>query len=512
MRFEPKIYIKGLILVAVPLVLEVVFGIALWNLQSVYRQALDKEAHAKEIIYHANEMWLWCTDAVTSKFEVHVVPEATKSYGHELSALNYEYGVLSELVKDDPEQFKRLTKIKRQVDSLLAVADEFEKAGGDLGRSRIAVLVGKVSAFRQLQVGFHLLRTNIMDFREPLLQQTRQLTERARDLQDTIKSVITAGIVGSILLAAGLYFYFMRGINSGIQVLLNNTRRLARSQTLLPMLATTDEIGDLDRSFHQMAETLHERTAELQRVNEELARSNSELQQFAYVASHDLQEPLRAVSGYLDILTRRHGNSLDKDAQSLVQKAQDGAKRMQMLISDLLAYARVDSRGREFTRVDLNDVVEEARSNLKVAIEENSAVVSHGRLPTVLADRSQLVQLFQNLVGNAIKFRKDDPPKVSISAELIEDKWKVCVRDNGIGIDMAQADRIFTIFKRLHTRKGYPGTGIGLAICKKIVEQHGGTIWVESQPGAGSTFLFTLAPAPDEPEPVTASHTSKAPA
>jgi signal transduction histidine kinase len=511
-RFEPKIYIKGLILVAVPLVLEVVFGISLWNLQSVYRQALDKEARAKEIIYHANEMWLWCTDAVTSKFEVRVIPEAARSYGDEVAHIEREYKVLSQLVKDNPQQIILLRHVKEQVDALLAVADEFEKSGNDVGRSRIAVLVGKVSAFRQLQIGFHMLRSNIMAFRKPLLEQTRQLTEQAHDLQETIQRLIVASIAGSVLLAAGLYFYFMKGINSGIQVLLTNTRRLARTEPLLPVLDTTDEIGDLDRSFHQMADTLHARTVELQQVNRELARSNNELQQFAYVASHDLQEPLRAVSGYLDILTRRHGNSLGNEALSFVQKAQDGAKRMQMLISDLLAYARVDARGREFAPVDLNSVVGDALSNLKVAIEESGATVTHEPLPTVLADGPQLVQLFQNLIGNAIKFRKDEPPEVTISAERIEDKWRVSVRDNGIGLDMAQADRIFTIFKRLHTKSGYPGTGIGLAICKKIVEQHGGTIRVESQPGAGSTFIFTLSPTSGEPAPATASHAAKAPA
>lgn len=303
----------------------------------------------------------------------------------------------------------------------------------------------------------------------------------------------------------------MKGINSGIKILLTNTRRLAKTEALLPVLDSTDEIGDLDRSFHQMAEALHARTVELQQVNRELARSNNELQQFAYVASHDLQEPLRAVSGYLDILTRRHGKLLEKEALSFVQKAQDGAKRMQMLIGDLLAYARVDTHSREFTPVDLDSVVKDALANLKVTKEKSGAVVTQEPLPAVLADGPQLVQLFQNLIDNAIKFRKDESSRMAISARRIDDRWRASIRDKGIGLDMAQLHRIFTICKRPHTRAGYPGTEIGLAICKRSGEQYGGTIWVESQPGAGSTFFFTLSPIAGEPEPVVASHAFEAP-
>jgi signal transduction histidine kinase len=231
----------------------------------------------------------------------------------------------------------------------------------------------------------------------------------------------------------------------------------------------------------------------LARQAQELARSNEELEQFAYAASHDLQEPLRMVSSYLRLLERRYKGQLDTDADEFIAFAVDGATRMQTLINDLLTYSRIGTRGKPFAPTDSAGVLNQALTNLQVAIEESGATVTHDEMPTVLADDMQLAQLLQNLAGNAVKFRKPDtPPQIHVGVERSSGDWVFSVRDNGIGIDPQHFERIFLIFQRLHSREEYEGTGIGLAVCRKIVERHGGRIWVESEPGEGSTFYFTI--------------------
>jgi PAS domain S-box-containing protein len=230
---------------------------------------------------------------------------------------------------------------------------------------------------------------------------------------------------------------------------------------------------------------------------EELARSNADLEQFAYVASHDLQEPLRMVASYTQLLARRYRDRLDSDAEEFIGYAVDGVTRMQELINDLLAYSRVGTRGGSFGSIDLQEVVGRVLTTLAPAIEESGATVTSDPLPTVTGDPMQLGQLFQNLIGNAIKFRGEAPAEVRIGAERGHDEWIFTVRDNGIGIAPEFVDRIWVIFQRLHSRDEYPGTGIGLAICKKIVERHGGQISLESEPGKGSTFRFTIPDSPD---------------
>ena len=235
----------------------------------------------------------------------------------------------------------------------------------------------------------------------------------------------------------------------------------------------------------QAEEALKEKT-------EELARSNRELEQFAYVASHDLQEPLRMVTNFVQLLAKQYQGKLDSNADDFINFTVDGAMRMSKLINDLLAYSRVGTPGLPFEPINCETILQEALDNLKVTMEESGAVVTHDSLPTVMADSSQLVQLFQNLIGNAIKFRGDERPRVHVSASRSDNGWTFSVRDNGIGIAPEHAERIFIIFQRLHGRNEYAGTGIGLAVCKKIVERHGGRIWVESEPGKGATFYFTL--------------------
>lgn len=263
-----------------------------------------------------------------------------------------------------------------------------------------------------------------------------------------------------------------------------------------------DESGAIVGTFSSGEDITERKRAEkaLQEKTEELQRSNQELERFAYVASHDLQEPLRMVGSYVGLLARRYQGKLDGDADEFINFAVDGVKRMHELINALLTYSRVGRRGKEPVPTDGNKVFQRVLLNLKVAIEEKMAEVKCGPLPVVRADEQQLEQLLQNLVGNALKFTQDNP-RVEVWAERIDGMWRFAVKDNGIGVDPKYSEKVFEIFQRLHTREEYPGTGIGLALCKKIVEHHGGKIWFESEVGRGTTFFFTLPPVENETEP-----------
>ena len=348
-------------------------------------------------------------------------------------------------------------------------------------------------------------------------------------------ATIAAG-AAMALCAASLGVIFTRTITGPVLQLVKATEEIGAGNLDYRIEATArDEIGQLAAAFNDMTgklkqaegelrkhrehleelveELVEERAAELKRTNEELEaeiverkraeeqlkrtladleRSNKELEQLAYVASHDLQEPLRMVSSYTQLLARRYQDQLDQDAHEFIGYAVDGAARMQRLINDLLGYSRVGTRGKPFGKTDCQEALRETLANLQPAIDETKATVTHDPLPTVLADEPQLVQVFQNLVSNAIKFRGQAPPAIHIGAQRKNDEWVFSVRDNGIGIDPQYYERIFVIFQTLHSRDQYPGTGIGLALCKRIVERHGGRIWVESEPGRGSIFYFTI--------------------
>jgi signal transduction histidine kinase len=266
---------------------------------------------------------------------------------------------------------------------------------------------------------------------------------------------------------------------------LNGAEVLARIGTHLALYG-------LRRQLATRNEQLQREIAAREETQAALQRSNTELEQLAYVASHDMQEPLRMVASYLQLIAQRYRGRLDADADEFIGYAVDGAKRMQALINDLLEYSRVGTKARPFEPTDCAKVVADALANLRIAVKESGAEVTHDALPVVMGDSRQLLQLFQNLIGNALKFRREAPPRIHVGVAAQDDCWRFSVSDNGIGIAAEYHERIFVLFQRLHGRGDYPGTGIGLAVCKRIVDRHGGRISVQSAPGAGSTFHFTI--------------------
>jgi signal transduction histidine kinase len=282
-------------------------------------------------------------------------------------------------------------------------------------------------------------------------------------------------------------------------VIISVAMHRARQRAIDRQIELEREVGERILAEEALRKAHDELELRVQERTAELARSNAELQQFAYVASHDLQEPLRMVSNFTQLLADRYDSKLDSDGREFIAFAVEGANRMQTLVQDLLALSRVGTRDRKPEVVRLDEVVDRAVANLEFAIQDTQALVSHDDLPEIMADSLQMMQLFQNLIGNGIKFKGAEPPRVHISAVRNGAGWTFSVRDNGIGFEPQYADRIFAVFQRLHSRDEYQGNGIGLAICRKIVERHKGRIWAESIPGSGATFYFTM-PAAAVPE------------
>jgi len=356
------------------------------------------------------------------------------------------------------------------------------------------------SRLRLLEGSVHLVKVEGPGHPDLVVQadKGREVMEQARNLIAVLQAVeddsLTRGTDRAATTARRA---------KGIIVVVN---ALAIGLAAVAMLSIRREVAARMRSEHEIRELnmsleqrVRDRSAELEgfraaleRKAQELARSNADLEQFAYVASHDLQEPLRTVASFAQLLQKRYRGKLDASADDFIHYIVDGATRMQGLIIDLLAYSRVGRSGKEFVPTNCTAVFDQAVTNLQVAVAECGAVVTHDPLPTVQTDGTQLVQLFQNLIGNSIKFRDTQTPRVHVAAERKASEWVFSVKDNGKGIDPQYAGRIFEVFQRLHTRTEYPGSGIGLSISKKIVERHGGRIWVESQLNQGATFFFTL--------------------
>ena len=243
-----------------------------------------------------------------------------------------------------------------------------------------------------------------------------------------------------------------------------------------------------------LSEHISKREIEFNEIMEDLRRSNEDLQQFAYVASHDLQEPLRAIVSFSQLLEDKYQYKIDKDGKEFIHFITDGAKKMNTLIKDLLSYSRITTHAKPSKINNIEKILKDALYNLQESIKESSAVITYDKMPILTVDKTQFTQLFQNLLSNAIKFRREEPPRIHIGVKKISDEWLFSVKDNGIGIESKYFGKLFNIFYRLHTKEEYPGTGIGLPICKKIVQRYNGKIWVESEFGKGSTFYFTIIP------------------
>jgi len=392
-------------------------------------------------------------------------------YNDAFAHVNGDVTELRRMTSDNPVQQRTLDRVEPLISERLGMLHDRVELRKHEGLVSGAEIVRQGPGKRHME----MIRAELSGMNQ---EENRLLILRSEEASKSSRNTRMVIVTGEVLAVA---FLCLAGIVVGQEI---GLRR--RAEIEVRTLNT-----DLERR-------VADRTAELRERAKDLARSNSELQQFAYVASHDLQEPLRMVASFTQLLAKRYSEKLDDDARDFINYAVDGATRMQTLISDLLNYSRVGTQGNPLVPTDSEALFSRVLDSIKFAMEDSGTVISHDPLPVVLADSQQLGQLFQNLLTNAIKFRGERPPNVRISAERNGNDWKISVRDNGIGISQEHADRIFVIFQRLHTKTEYPGTGIGLAICKKSVERHGGRIWIEPSPGGGATFCFTIPAAENQ--------------
>lgn len=419
--------------------------------------------------------------------------------------------------------------VAKPIKELTAFAKEVTV--NNLNRPVDRSLTGLKNELGTLAISFDRMINNLRESQQNLIQQEK-LRERgatAAVMLDTIKEsaalldregkVVAAndticsrlGVPREKLTGSSIYDYLPRGVGKKRKAKIDEVFRTGKPvnfedkrsgkniiNSMYPILSKEEFVENIVMFEYDITKQkkiekeLKLKNEELVKMTEELIRSNRDLEQFAYVASHDLQEPLRAVSSFSQLLSKRYDDELDSDAQEFIGFIVDGSRRMQQLINDLLSFSRVSTRGKPLEPTDTNSILGQAIVNLSTMIEENRAIITNDELPTVMADGSQLTQVFQNLIGNAIKFRKNDFPHIHLSAHEKDGSWEFSIKDNGIGIEPEYFEKIFVIFQRLHGKDEYSGTGIGLAICKKIIERHGGDIWVKSDTKNGSTFYFTI--------------------
>ncbi len=459
-------------------------SLVLWNSHQLTR-AFDQSEASSQILQRT--------------FLLRVLMDEYLAHGNEraLSQWNTTYELLGKAIKDvknfqsiDQTLLKELQNTHGELSSLESQIVQLETSGSQPEDSK---------ALKETLAGMMSLRL------EELVYSAQNVRNAAR-----IEILRRQKIGQSIMLAASVCVIALILLNLYLirRAVVRPVQELSRGAAIIGSgnfdhtieMKSQDELGQLAAAFNGMVqrlrnsyESLEAEIRERKRAEEELIRSNQDLQQFAYVASHDLQEPLRNVASCLQMLEKKYKNNLDADADQYIHYAVESAVRMKALILDLLAYSRVSAtKGKPPQRIDCEQILDQTVKNLRAAISEAGAVITHDPLPTIFADDTQLLQVFQNLIGNAIKFRRDEPPQIHVSAVRNKNEWIFSVKDNGIGIESRHLDRIFVIFQRLHKRSQYDGTGMGLAIVKKVVERHGGRVWVESEPGVGTTFYFTI--------------------
>jgi signal transduction histidine kinase len=388
-----------------------------------------------------------------------------EAYENSLTEIPASLHAIRELTSDNPLQQRNLDGLDARVNARLTdlrAGIEIRNRGGfAASAAAVSTTTGKLRT-DEIRSGISIMKA----------EEHRLLLLRTAELDFSTRRAKLFIIFGEAL---GFCFLLLAGVV--IQQEMSKRRR------------GEEEIRSLNADLERR---VAERTAELSARSKDLERSNLELQQFAYVASHDLQEPLRTISSFTQLLAKRYRSKLDDKACEFIDFAVDGCKRMQALINDLLAFSRVGTQAQRLQPVRCDAVLDRVLKSLRVAIQESGTEIQREPLPVVMADEGQLAQLFQNLIANAIKFRSEQPPRIHVSAERKDAAWTISVRDNGIGIAPEHSDRVFVIFQRLHTKTQYAGTGIGLAVCKKIAERHGGRLWVQPAPQGGSIFSFTI--------------------
>lgn len=402
----------------------------------------------------------------------------------------------------------------QDLDAVLSTADEWHRtlvapALAGAAVSPAQVLQGK-DVFDRLRGALAAQRSHLLADQQAARDRLDGATSLLSALLATIAALLCAALAAAFIVLHRKLIRPIRTLADEVRdVTQNAVTRQVRGSGPQEMRDLAADVESLRARITDDVKRLEETRALLEERTQELERSNSDLEQFAYVASHDLQEPLRKVTSFCQLLQKRYQGKLDERGDQYIGFAVDGAKRMQVLINDLLAFSRVGRNTGEPVEVDTTASLAAALANLETTIADSGARVTHSALPTVVGEPTLLTAVFQNLVGNAIKFRGAEPPEVSVTAEPCPEGWLFSVSDNGIGVADEYAERIFVIFQRLHGRADYPGTGIGLALCRKIVEHHGGTIWLDTAEGPGSTFRFTLpasepadapAPAPERTE------------